>query len=356
MSARLHTKLVAALAALLLIAASGCGGSGTHPLPAQQGLPAIGADPADAPVGAAAGVNVFGLSRHSVRFVVVTHGQASDPFWAIVQRGAQAAARQLGVSVTYEAPDTYDIARMRQLIQAAVTTRPAGLVVSLPDPAALAPAIRAAERAGIPVISINSGSDAFRQLGILVHVGQAEYEAGVDFGRRMGAQGVRNSICVIHEVGNLALDERCRGFATALARVGGHSRVLTVNLQEPQAAEQTIAAALHDRRVDGLLTLGGASVAAPALAALRTDHRLGKLTYATFGIGPEVLTAIRAGQISFAADQQPYLQGYLPIVLLTQYHLYGVLPDRGKIVSTGPVFITKRNVGRVLELVNRGVR
>lgn len=343
--------LVLALAAFV----SGCGG-GNQALPSQPGLPAIGADPANAPVGAAAGVNVFGLARHDIRFVMVTHGQASDPFWAVVQRGAQAAARQLGVSVTYEAPDTYDVNRMRQLITAAIATKPAGLIVSLPDPAALAPAIRAAEKVGIPVISINSGSDAFRKLGILLHVGQNEYRAGFAAGERMASSDPRRVLCVIHEAGNLALAQRCRGFAAAISRAGGRSSVLTVNLQQPQAAESRIAAALAAHRYDGLLTLGGASIAGPTLDALRADHLLGKLAYATFGIGPKVLHAVEQGQIAFAADQQPYLQGYLPIVFLTQYHLYGVLPDRGEVVDTGPVFITKQNAHHVLALLGEGVR
>ena len=130
----------------------------------------------------------------------------------------QDAARQVGVLVDYQAPDTYDIPRMRQLILAAIASRPDGLVVSLPDPKALAPAIRKAVRMGIPVISINSGGDSFRSLGILLHVGQPEYAAGVVAGKRMVAQGVRHALCVIQEAGNIGLQERYRGFARALAR------------------------------------------------------------------------------------------------------------------------------------------
>jgi len=343
-------------AAVMTLVACGCGGKQVNPLPQQPGLPAINADPANAPAGAAAGVNIFGLPRERIRFFVITHGQASDPFWAVVQNGAEAAAAQLGVSVTYEAPDTYDIARMRQLIQAAAATRPAGLVVSLPNPPALAPAIRAAQRAGIPVVSINSGSAAFAKLGTLLHVGENEYQAGYDAGRRMRAYHVHRTLCVIHEAGNLDLQQRCRGFAAALAAAGAYTGVLDVNLQNTSAAEQRIAQALRNGRFDALLTLGGAVIAGPALQALRVDQLLGRLTYATFGIGPQVLNAIRTGQMAFAADQQPFLQGYLPIVLLTQYRLYGILPDRGQLISTGPVFITKQNATRVLDLVNQGVR
>jgi simple sugar transport system substrate-binding protein len=345
-----------ATALVIALLAAGCGGASVNALPQQPGLPAIKADPANAPVGAAAGVNVFGLSQKRIRFFVITHGQASDPFWAVVQNGAAAAASQLGVSVTYEAPDTYDIARMAEMIRNAATTRPAGLVVSLPNPNALAPAIRAAEHAGIPVVSINSGSDAFRRLGTLLHVGEDEYSAGYAAGRRMSARHVRHALCVIHEAGNLDLERRCRGFAAALAITGGRTSMLDVNLQQTNSAEQRIAAALRGGRFDGLLTLGGAVIAQPTLGALRSDHLLGKITYATFGIGPQVLDAVRAGQISFAVDQQPYLQGYLPIVLLTEYHLDGILPDRGQLLTTGPVFITRQNATQVLELVNQGVR
>ncbi len=347
---------IASLLVGVVLTTAGCGGANKHALPSQPGLPAIGANPADAPVGAAAGVNIFSHTGHEVRFVIVTHGQASDPFWAVVQHGAQAAARQLGVSVTYEAPDSANIARMRQLIESAIATKPAGLIVSLPNPTALAPAIHAAERAGIPIIAINAGSDAFRKLGILLYVGEDEYQAGLAAGERMRTHGVRHALCVIHEADNLALQQRCSGFAAALAQVGGHSTVLEVNLQDPTAVETRIAAALEGGHFDGLLTLGGASIAAPTLAALRADHLLGKLPYATFGVGQQVLQAVLAGQILFAADQQPYLQGYLPIALLAEYRLYGVLPDRGKVLSTGPLFITKNDARRVLALVNQGVR
>jgi simple sugar transport system substrate-binding protein len=342
-----------ALAAVALVVA-GCGGQAPNALPQQPGLPAIKADPASAPVGAAAGVNIFEQRRRRLRFFVITHGEASDPFWAVVQNGAEAAAAQLGVSVTYEAPDTYSIARMRDLITAATASRPAGLVVSLPNPDALAPPIHAAERAGIPVISINSGSDAFARVGALLHVGEGEYQAGYAVGRRLRSDHARRTLCIIHEVGNAALKQRCRGLAAALAH-RARTSVLDVNLQHTATAERLIAARLRGGRFDAVLTLG-AVVAGPALEAIRSDHLSGKVTYATFGLTPQVLNAVRAGQIAFAIDQQEYLQGYLPIVLLTQYHLYGVLPDRGKLMSTGPVFITKHDAARVLRLSNGGVR
>ncbi|HEU5432813.1 MAG TPA: substrate-binding domain-containing protein, partial [Thermomicrobiales bacterium] len=116
--------------------------------------------------------------RSSITIEVVTHGQASDPFWSVVQKGVAQAAKDMGVNAEYNAPPTFDMVAMGQLIDAAVAKKPAGLVVSIPDAAALGPHIKAAVDAGIPVISINSGSDVAQKLGVLVHVGQTEYEAG----------------------------------------------------------------------------------------------------------------------------------------------------------------------------------
>jgi simple sugar transport system substrate-binding protein len=297
-----------------------------------------------------------GAGAPRTRIVVVTHGQASDPFWAVVHRGIDDAARELGISVAYDAPDSYDVDRMSQLIDAAVATHPAGMVVSLPDPRGLAPAVEKAIHAGIPVVSINSGSDAFRRLGILLHVGQSEYAAGLGAGKRMAAEGVRHALCVIQEAGNAGLQERYRGFAHAIAGAGGSSRVLIVNLQKQVGAERAIAAGLRSGHIDGLLTMG-AEIAAPALDALEATHMQNRITYATFASHSDaVLRAVLAGKIKFAVDQQPYLQGYLPIVLLAQYTRFGVLPVKGTLIPTGPVFVTKANAARVLALSARGIR
>jgi len=157
------------------------------------------------------------------RFVVVVHGQASDPFWSVVKKGVDAAGKDLGVNVEYQSPGTFDMVAMSQLIDAAVASKPDGLVVSIPDAAALGPAIRRAVDAGIPVISINSGSDVAKGLGVMTHIGQTEYEAGQGGGERMASAGVKHAICVNQEVGNVALDQRCQGFTDAMTAAGGKS-------------------------------------------------------------------------------------------------------------------------------------
>jgi simple sugar transport system substrate-binding protein len=185
------------------------------------------------------------------RIVVVTHGQASDPFWSVVKNGVDAAARDMRVEVEYQAPATFDMVAMSQLIDAAIATEPDGLVVSIPDPDALGPSIQAAVEAGIPVISINSGSDVAEELGVLAHIGQTEYEAGYGGGQRMAEAGATNALCINQEVGNVALDLRCQGFTDAMAEAGGTVSVLAVDLADPTGSASRISAALaEDESID----------------------------------------------------------------------------------------------------------
>jgi simple sugar transport system substrate-binding protein len=261
----------------------------------------------------------------------------------------------MGVTVEYQAPPTFDMVAMAQLIDAAVASQPDGLIVSVPDADALGPSITAAVEAGIPVISMNSGSDVAEELGVLNHVGQTEYEAGLGAGQRMGEAGVTNAICVNQEVGNVALDLRCQGFTDGLAESGGTVEVLAVDLADPTGSQQAISAALtQNPDANGILTLGPTG-AAPALAALTEAGTLGTIQLATFDLSPDVLQAILDGNMLFAIDQQQFLQGYLPVVMLTLYAT-NLNTIANPVVMTGPGFVTQENAERVIELSEAGTR
>lgn len=289
------------------------------------------------------------------RIVVVTHGQASDPFWSVVKNGVDQAAADMRVTVEYQAPSTFDMVAMAQLIDAAVASEPDGLVVSVPDADALGPSIQAAVAAGIPVISINSGSDVAEQFGVLAHVGQTEYEAGFGGGQRMAAAGATNALCVNQEVGNAALDLRCQGFTDAMAESGGTVSVLAVDLADPTGSGNRISAALsEDETIDAIFTLGPTG-AAPALQVLTDEGMLGTIKLATFDLSPDVLQAVADGNMLFAIDQQQYVQGYLPIVYLTLY-LENLNTPGNLLVPTGPGFVTADNAARIIELSAAGTR
>ncbi len=331
-----HQRLGTLIGAMAILLAVGC--TKQEPArPAQAGA----AEAASAP------------REVTAKIAVVTHGQASDTFWSVVKNGVDRAAKDVGATVTYNAPQTFDMVAMSRLIDAEVAKKPDGLVVSIPDPNALSRSIKAAVEAGIPVISINSGSDAYKDLGVLMHVGQTEYEAGIGGGEKMAAAGVKNALCVNHEVGNAALDLRCKGFLDALNEAGGTGKVLAVNAADPTDSKQKVTAALGEG-IDGIMTLGPLGSQA-ALGALKEAGQTGKVKLGTFDLTPEVLSGIRDGELEFAIDQQQYLQGYLPVVLLSQYKQYGVLPAGG-ILPTGPGFVTRGTAARVIELSKAGIR
>jgi simple sugar transport system substrate-binding protein len=240
---------------------------------------------------------------------------------------------------------------MSQLIDAAVASEPDGLVISIPDPDALRESIEKANEAGIPIVSINTGSDVSEELGALTHVGQTEFIAGEGAGERLAEEGVDNALCINQEVGNVALDQRCEGFEQGL---GGQVQVVAVDMNNPTDAQAKIETAVRQNPdINGMLALGPTG-AEPALKALREMGKLQDIPLATFDLAPSVLEAIRDGDMVFAVDQQQYLQGYLPIVILTNYAQYGVTPESE--VLTGPAFVTQENAQQVINLSKKGIR
>jgi simple sugar transport system substrate-binding protein len=336
--------LAAAVAACALLAA-GCGSTTTvqeGPVTVEGGGATTSARPdtqlPETPNGA-----------RTVRIAVVTHGQASSAFWAIVRNGVEAAGRQMDVVIDYKAPDVYSLEHMVTLIDQAVAAKPDGLVVSLPEPG-LAPAIRRAVKAGIPTVTINSGSDMYQQLGVLAHVGQPEGDAGLKAGRRLARLGVRNALCVNLAIRNQGLDARCDGLRRAMRAVGGRSTMMRVDDQSP-SAPRLIAKAVADAKADGVLATNSVSGLA-AVQGLAGTH----IPIGTFDLGPDILKAVQAGTLAFAVDQQAYLQGYLPVVLLAERARYGLFPAQGDVIPTGPNFVTRANAAKAMELSARSIR
>lgn len=287
----------------------------------------------------------------AVDIIVVSHGQANDPFWSVVKNGAERAAKDTGANVSYRAPEIFDMVAMSQLIDAAVNQEPDGLIVSIPDGDALGPSIRRAVAAGIPVISMNSGSDVSRKLGALLHVGQEESDAGKAAGEALAASGGKKGLCINHEVGNVALDQRCAGFAEGF---GGNVTVLPTT-NDPSEIEAKVKAALEsDPDVDTLIALGAALAGEPAVAAVKAIGRTGDVQIASFDLSASFLESVANGDATFAIDQQQYLQGYLPVGFLALHAQYGLMP--GGNVPSGPNLITAEKAGQVVDLSAKGIR
>jgi simple sugar transport system substrate-binding protein len=291
-------------------------------------------------------------AAQNLEFIVVTHGQAASAFWSVAKRGVDDADADFDdVDVTYQAPEGFNMVQMAQIIDAAVAAQPDGLVVSIPDAESLGDSIRNAVASGIPVISMNSGSDVRKGLGVLVHVGQTEYEAGLGGGERWKDEGMTKAACVNVEVGNVALDLRCEGFAKGL---GQEVEVIPVQIGDPTAMRNAVSAYISSHPdLEGLFVLGQDG-AIPTLEAVEEAEKLGQIKVATFDLSDEILIAIDEGKMDFAIDQQQYMQGYLPIVLLRLYNKTGVMP--GADVLTGPGFVTKENAADVISWAKDGVR
>ena len=269
------------------------------------------------------------------RIVMVTHGQPSDRFWSIVKSGADQAAEDFGVVLDYRAPDTFDLNEMAVLIEEAIDEAPDGLVVSIPNADALAPQIRRAVNAGIPVISINSGFDIARSLGVELHVGQNEYDAGRVAGQKMRELGGRRALCVNHEIGNIGLDLRCKGFIDGFE---GSVEVLPVE-RDPAALKAALVEKLtEEETIDVILALSAATTGEAALAAVQETGRADTVRIGTFDVSDAMLRAVADGRAAFAVDQQPFLQGYLPVQFLALLERDGVIPVSD--VSSGPRLLT----------------
>ena len=281
--------------------------------------------------------------------IVVSHGQANDPFWSVVKNGVDLAAEHTGANVDYRAPETFDMVAMSQLIDAAVNQEPDGLVVSIPDGDALGPSIERAVAAGIPVISMNSGSDVAASLGVSLHVGQSEYDAGVAAGAKLAEMGGTTAVCVNHEVGNVALDLRCSGFAEGF---GGTVEVLPTG-NDPAEIESKVSAALaSNEAIDTVMALGASLAGEPAVNAAQSSGR--DVNVASFDLSASFLESIAGGDAAFAIDQQQFLQGYLPVVFLANTANYGLMP--GGNVPSGPNLVTADKAARVIELSAQGIR
>ena len=153
-------------------------------------------------------------------------------------------------------------------------------------------------------------------------------------------------MCVNHFITNPASVERCTGFADGLGVELGN-QMIDSGVDPGEIKNKVIAYLRANPDTNGILTLGPNS-AHPTLAALDTMKLNGKIFMGTFDLSGEIAAAVKTGTIAFAIDQQPFLQGYLPVVILTNLSRYGVVP--GNDINSGPGFVTKKNIALVEKL------
>ncbi|MCW2825556.1 MAG: sugar transporter substrate-binding protein [Aeromicrobium sp.] len=288
-------------------------------------------------------------AKKDYTYAVVTHGAPGDAFWDRVKSGAEQAGKDYGVKVEYSSDA--DPAKQSQLIDGAVADKVDGIVVSMANPDGLEDSIKKAVAAGVPVVSINSGVDKFKDFGAITHIGQTETIAGEAVGERLKSEGLKNGICVIQEAGNIGLEERCKA---AAAKFGGKMTNLQVDGTDDSAVQATITSKLQaDKSIDTVLTLGG-QYAIDAVGSVEEAGSSAKI--ATFDLSEDVIKDIQSGKILFAVDQQPYVQGFLGVTTLYLKDINGNDVGGGQPVNSGPAFITKENADAVLKFAANGTR
>jgi simple sugar transport system substrate-binding protein len=279
-------------------------------------------------------------------------GVPGDPYYTVIKNGAAQAEKDMGVDVEYKETSQYDFQEQVRLIKAAIARKPDGLVVSEESPEVLDGPVKDAVDAGIPVIIAAAGEDSVQKTGALGFVGQNEFEVGFKAGEQLKAAGVERVACLNPAVGTPNLDARCAGLEKALG--SGSVDVVAIDQTDRTSAKNRVKAILQRGDVDGLLALAAATVAEPALDAVEESGKKSDVTVATIDLSPGVLKAVASGDLLFASDQQQFLAGYLPVVLLTLRSEYGLRPPA--FVPTGPSYVTKENATEVIELSKKGIR
>ncbi|BBX38418.1 sugar ABC transporter substrate-binding protein [Mycolicibacterium mageritense DSM 44476 = CIP 104973] len=321
---------LAAVAAAGVLALGACSSTGGKP---QSNGGGMGGGTADTP---------------RVTIAMITHEVPGDSFWDLVRKGAETAAKKDNIELRYsndpEAPN------QANLVQTAIDSGVKGIAVTLAKPDAMKPAIENATAKGIPVVAFNAGLDAWQKLGVKEYFGQDGYIAGQEAGRRLAAEGAKKVICVIQEQGHVDLEARCAGVKNTFPAV----EVLNVNGKDMPSVESTITAKLQqDPSIDTVLTLG-----APfALTAVQSVKNAGsKAKVATFDTNAALVDAIQNGDVQWAVDQQPFLQGYLAVDSLWLYLNNGNVIGGNQPTLTGPSFIDKTNIDAVAEYAKNGTR
>lgn len=285
--------------------------------------------------------------------IIYLAGPSSDPFWGAVQQGFNQATKELGVTAQFSAPPDFNdiVPNYVKLFEAAIARKPGAIVVGnfFPDPTN--PLIEQAVADGIAVVVYNSGRDGYRDLGAITFIGEDSYLMGKRAGERAATGGVKNGICVNQIAANPVLEQRCKGYIDAVIAAGGTAKMVTLpseDIGNDQKVTASIAALLQaDPAIDGVMTLGAAP-GVNAVEAARSFRESGRSIFVgTLDLSTAALDLIKAGELAFTVDQQPFLQGYYGVLVAHQYLEYGLVPAEP--ITTGPLVIDQSNVDKVLE-------
>jgi simple sugar transport system substrate-binding protein len=298
---------------------------------------------------AAPGAGAGQANTPEMTVAMVTHAGPGQTFWDTVRKGGEAAAAKDNINLEYSSDP--ESAKQAALIQNAIDSKVDGIAVTLPDPPAIGPAVKKAVDAGIPVVALNAGSDSYRDYGAMAYFGSDETVAGEAAGQRASDDGYKNLLCVIHAQGQIQLEARCEGVDKTFN--GQYSKLYVTGTDLP-SVKSTISAKLTENKSIDLIVTLDAPIGLTAIDTVKETGSSAKV--GTFDFNTEIPPKITSGELVFAIDQQPWLQGYLAVDTLWLYKTNGNVPGGGMPVLTGPYLVDESNVELVAKFAEGGTR
>jgi len=274
-----------------------------------------------------------------------------EEFFRPVKQGIKDAGRDLRADVSFTGDAGGDTLVVNRLIFDAVDGGVDGLAVNIIHPSANNEAIRHAMSKGIPVVAFNC--DATNGTGPhLAHTQQNFMAAGMKLAKTLLDDVSRKATVLLtkHDANVSALDDRANGIREGLAPRGPSFAEL-ITTQEAHVAAEKIEAALRENpAIEAIFCTGQADTEGAGLAVKKMG---GKTLIGGFDLSPTILELVKDGHIRCTIDQQPYMQGYYPVVQLCLNIRYGVLPAN---MDAGATLIDKSNAEKVMELSQQGYR
>jgi len=281
------------------------------------------------------------------RFAFVCH-VTTNPFFAPTQYGAEDACALLGCDYQWTGSKDSIVAEMVNTTATAVTSKADGIALAVVDASAFREPVDRALDAGIPVVSYNAdGSPQDPGTNRLAYIGQGLYESGYAMGRKALEKIDSGEVAgFIATPGQLNIQPRIDGAQAAIAESGKPITFTAVATN----ADITKGLSIVDAYVQGhpgtagLLAVDAGSTQSVGQVVGKYGLRDKGLEVAGgFDLVPETLAAVQAGDLDFTIDQQPYLQGFLPVLALYLHKLSGGLISPAQ-TNTGLLFVTPDNV------------
>lgn len=301
-------------------------------------------------------------SGHQLKFLFVRDDAGTAlPFTAVIINGMNQAGKDFGVQTIFRGAtqkNAYDPVDEKLILQNAIAEKPDGIIVTYTAAQVQGPLVQQAVQQGIPVVFAGAGFGEDLN-GALTYIGPDEFLQGQVGGARLRQLGAKHALMVTIPLGVLpkVADTRDAGFKAGFAP--GQTSFVYIPLADagdPIKVKGAIEAEItKDPTIDAVYTVGGSTFAPGELAAYADlGSRAKSIHWATIDVDAVIETAIKAGQMDFGTDQQQYLAGYWPVLVLMQYIRYGLTPPTE--IPTGPSIIDKSNVDKVTQLGAQGIR